>query len=125
MKEEQPGQEREEAIAERRVGGPSCRPILVEWKLLQSKINEIVNCYIQYLYTLTISLDPFVDNTGDLRAVLLKVAKVTVTENTFISKLDPFSGNASLLQEVDDTMLVCDVRASATSECDILDLGDL
>lgn len=90
---------------------------------LRLRINK--NHVLQYLYILTIGLDPFVNDISDLCAVLLKVTKVTVTKNTSISKLDPFGGHTSLLQEVDNTMFVGDVRAGTTSERNVLDFGNL
>jgi len=85
----------------------------------------IKNYIIQYLYALAVALDPFVNDISNLFTILLKIAKVTVTKNTSISKLDPFGSHTSLLQEVDNTVLVCDMRASTASKCDVLDFGDL
>lgn len=65
------------------------------------------------------------NDTSNLRTILLEIAKVAVANYTLIGELYPFSGDTSLLQEVDDTVLVCDVRASTASQSNLLDFGNL
>lgn len=64
------------------------------------------------------------DNTSNLRTVLLEIAEVAVTSNSLVGKLDPFGSNTSLLQEINDTMLVGDMRAGTACKSNVLDLGN-
>lgn len=65
------------------------------------------------------------DKASNLKVVLLDVQKVTVALDGPVSKLDPLRLAASLLKEINNTVIVGDVDRSFASQKKVGDLVDL
>ena len=65
------------------------------------------------------------DKASNLKVVLLDVQEVTVTLNAPVSKLNPLRLAASLLEEINNAVIVGDVNGSFASQKKVGDLVDL
>lgn len=70
-------------------------------------------------------LDPLLNDVCNLQVVQLEMPKVTVAMNTDIGKLDPVGLDTSLVQVVDDAVVVGGVDTGLTSRAEVGHLGDV
>jgi hypothetical protein len=71
------------------------------------------------------TLHPFLNDLSNDQVVFLKVQEMAIALNSQVTKLDPVCLHANLLQVIDDTVVVRDVRACRSSQSYVGDLADV